>query len=143
MLVCCVLSIAIGSGTIFAQSSALGSLNRASSKEHPPIHLCRESLSLATSRVFEFVVPANVISPRLTGMIATQSSKIEVLVFNQQQYAAFRKGEPGDAVFANEIRSGNIDLALSSIREQKYYLVLNNSSRHPQTVWADFTVSFE
>jgi hypothetical protein len=139
-----VLSIAIGSGTVLAQSSnASDPLDRASSREHPSIHLCRGTLPLATSRVFEFFVPANVVSPRLSGMIATQSSKIEVLLFNQQQYASFLKGEPGDAVFANEIKSGNIDLVLSSVKAQKYYLVLNNSSRRPQNVWADFTVSFE
>ena len=78
-------------------------------------------------------------------MIATQAGKIEVLVLTEQQYAAFQKGEPGDAVFANELRTGNIDIVLSSVsvNGKKYYLVLNNLTRRRQTVWADFTVSFQ
>ncbi len=95
--------------------------------------------------MFEFVVPGSVVSPRLTGMLAASASKVEVMLFNQQQYADFLKGESGDAVFANEIKSGNIDVRLSSIsaQGQKYYLVLNNPSRQPQKVWADFEVKLD
>jgi len=122
-------------------------LGRASTDEYAPLSLCHGKINLVTTRVYPFEVPAHVLSPRVTGHIASMADTrgVEVILLNQQQYAEYLQGQAGDAIFANELRTGDLDVALhsGSSQPQKFFLILNNLEKQPQKIGADFKVSFE
>lgn len=105
-----------------------------------------------------FEVPPHAATPRLKGSYQSflkqagpttdeGDANVELLLLNEQQYAAFLEKRAGEAVFAAEEahqQEVNANLPPTLSQPQKYHLVFRNNSKAParKFVQADFHMEF-
>jgi hypothetical protein len=121
-------------------------------------NILHKTFTLRTSEVFPFEVPEHVAVPHLHGnyksyvtKLGVQSNEhsadVDFLVFNEQQYADFSAGNPGNAVFSSDpSHDQDVDVSLPPSLNQstKYYIVFRNTpgGDAKKTVQADLSVDF-
>ena len=127
---------------------------------NPPKNFVHQTFQVQGYKSFEIVVPPHAARPRVHGsfqsfvtndsgsMVSNESANVDLVLLNEDEYAAFHSGKQGTATYTLDPAYDQIvDCALASTLEQprKYYLVFRNSSGGLKTkfVKADFTASFD
>lgn len=121
-----------------------------------PNHFLHRRVTVKTSQIFAFEIPAHAFCPELRGkfrLVATERSPgggpgVEVLLLNEEEFANFINHRPWIPTLSlDPANSGVIRWSLNSpaVNPKKYYLMLRNTdeARGPSSVDADFTASFE
>jgi hypothetical protein len=117
-----------------------------------------KTFTVRTTVAFPFDIPAHAAMPHLRGNFKSfvtkvgiqsneHSADVDFLVLNDQQYADFAAGNPGDAVFsvdASHEQVVDVSLPPSLNQSPKYYLIFRNTpgGDAKKTVQADLTVDF-
>jgi len=120
--------------------------------------ILHKTFTLRTTAEFPFEVPAHAALPHLHGnyksyltnlgvQMNEHSADVNFFVFDDQQYADFVAGTPGDAVFAadpSHDQAVDVSLPPSLNDTKKFHLVFRNTPGGDlsKTVQADLTVDF-
>jgi len=121
-------------------------------------NILHKTFTVRTSEAFQFEIPQHVPVPHLHGNYKSfvtklgiqsdeHSADIDFFVFDEQQYADFAAGTPGNAVFASDPshdQAVDVSLPPSLNESKKYYLVFRNTpgGDAKKVVQADLTVDF-
>jgi hypothetical protein len=126
----------------------------------PPERIVQKTMTVESFISVDFEVPANCLSPRLTGKFKSfrygnqgnrasdDLARVDLLLLDDQQYNDFTHAS-GDATTrtVQNAFEQQVDWALPSTftEARKYHLVFNNSTGKPKSkfVDADFILSFQ
>jgi hypothetical protein len=87
--------------------------------------------------------------PKLRGHVASSAHgaphEVEILIVDEQQYAHFLRGDLDQALFQNQMSTGDLDFRLNGTHDEarNYYLVVNSPSHALLAVQAKFTLVFD
>ncbi|HEY6339029.1 MAG TPA: hypothetical protein VIW68_11110 [Candidatus Sulfotelmatobacter sp.] len=115
-----------------------------------------QTISVPSDQNLSFEIPPHIMRPRLHGSYRTflsragtqsgdENTSVDFILMNEQQYAAFLSGRPGDGLFvADEAHDQTIhfDLPPTMARPVKYYLVFHSTGGTEKIVEVDFQVDF-
>ena len=122
-----------------------------------PSHFLHKIFAVRTYSEFTFVVPPNMLNPKLHGNFrsfikgdaptGSKTADVDVLLLNEQEFNEFANGRRGDATYElDSAHNQAVDYAVPPThdRAQPYHLVFcNPAGSKPRLVDADFTISFE
>jgi hypothetical protein len=120
--------------------------------------ILHKTFAISDAMDFPFEIPPHAATPNLRGTFRSfvqkpgaisrqDSADVDFLILDEEQYADFTAGRPGEALFSAETthnQNVNFRLPVSQSLPQKYHLIFRNASRSSgkKLVEADFTVSF-
>lgn len=118
--------------------------------------ILHRTFGVASAVDVPFELPAHASTPQLRGSYSAflqtpgsqasgREGSVEFLLLDEQQYADFLNGRPGDALFSAEATNNggvNVKMPPTMSKPVKYYLVFRSDSGKKQAVQADFQIDF-
>jgi hypothetical protein len=122
----------------------------------PPKHFLHEQFSVTDRRDFTFIVPPNIVNPKLQGSFRVftkadsganrqTAEDIDFALMDDRQFDDFVHGRRADAAYEETATGEEISFSIPPTHEQEryYHVVFMTESARPVMVDADFTVTFQ